>query len=147
VDVTDGGWGSGPVLGYAVVRLAHVLGRRMERDLAPLGLTPTGFSALFQLAARPDVSAAALARAILITPQSVGPLLDGLAAAGLVTRERSGPRGAIRTQLTGAGRERLAEAVAVVRRLDEELCARLPGVDHARLAALVGAAADGGWPS
>jgi DNA-binding MarR family transcriptional regulator len=143
----DDGWGSGPVLGYAVVRLAHVLGRRMERGLAPLQLTPTGFSALFQLQARPDASAAALARAILITPQSVGPLLDGLAAAGLVTRERSGPRGAIRTRLTDLGRERLAAAVDVVRALDEELRARLPGVDHARLAALVGAAADGEWPS
>ena len=133
-------------LGYAMVRLAHVLGRDMERRLAPLGLTPTGFSALFHLARSPAVSAAALARAILVTPQSVGPLLDSLTEAGLVVRERGGTRGAIRSLLTSAGQERLAEAQQIVRELDAQLAAHLPRVDHQQLAGLLHQAADT-WPS
>lgn len=133
-------------LGYAMVRLAHVLGRDMERRLAPLALTPTSFSALFHLARRPAVSAAALARAILVTPQSVGPLLDSLAEAGLVVRERGGTRGAIRTTVTPAGRQRLAEAQQTVRELDAQLSAQLPGIDHRQLAGLLHHTADT-WPS
>jgi DNA-binding MarR family transcriptional regulator len=134
-------------LGYAVVRVAHALGKEMERRLAPLALTPTGFSALFQLARSPGLSAAALARAILVTPQSVGPLFEGLAVAGLVAREPGGPRGAIRTTLTALGEERLAAADRAVRGLDEDLVAQLPGVDHPRLAGLLHRAADRPFPS
>lgn len=133
-------------LGYAMVRLAQVLGRDMERRLAPLGLTPTSFSALFHLVRSPAVSAAALARAILVTPQSVGPLLDNLAEAGLVTRERGGTRGAIRTVLTSSGQRRLAEAQRIVQELDAQLAAQLPAVDHEQLAGLLNHAVDT-WPS
>jgi len=133
-------------LGYAVVRLAHALGREMERRLAPLGLTPTSFSALFHLAHNPEVSAAALARLILVTPQSVGPLLASLADAGLVVRERgAGPRGAIHSSLTGAGRDRLDAAQRVVAELDDELVALVPGVDPARLAGQLQHAAEHDW--
>lgn len=133
-------------LGYAIVRLAHVLGRDMERGLAPLALTPTSFSALFHLARSPAVSAAALARAILVTPQSVGPLLDSLADEGLVVRERGGPRGAIRNALTPSGRQRLAAAQQIVRELDTQLTVHLPGIDPQLLAGLLHHTANS-WPT
>ena len=58
--------------------------------LAPLELTPTSFSALFRLSHHPGITGAALARLILITPQGVGPLLDGMDKSGLVLREQPG---------------------------------------------------------
>lgn len=122
-----------------------MLGRALDERLSSVGLTPTAFSALFHLARSPALSAAALARAILVTPQSVGPVLDGLAAVGLVVRERGGPRGAIRTTVTASGAQRLAAAQRVVRRLDDELSARLPGVDRHQLAAALHLAAEGGF--
>lgn len=123
-------------IGHTVVQLAHLLGRELDRRLASLGLSATGFSALFHLARQPQLSAAALARRILITPQSVGPLLDGLADGGLVQRRRDGGPGTpITTRLTEAGGARLAEALERVRALDDEVAGGLGAEDRERLAA------------
>lgn len=111
-----------PFLGYALVRVAHLLSQRMDRDLADLDLSSNGFGVLFQLDGDPDVSAAELARRVVLTPQSVGPLLDRMARDGLVERERpGGPGTAIVTRITVKGRQRLAEATALVRSLDDGL--------------------------
>ena len=114
-------------LGHTVVQLAHVLGRHMDRVLAPHDLSATSFSALFHLREEPSVSAAELARRVLITPQSLGPVLDRLEHLGLVERHRPGVRGArVRTEVTSAGRRRLDDAVSAVQALDRWLVAGLP---------------------
>lgn len=115
-----------PFIGYAVVRVAHVLSQKMDRQLSDLGLSANGYGVLFQLQSDPGVSSAELARRIVLTPQSVGPLLAKMARDGLVAREQpGGPGTAIITQITAEGQRRLEAATAVVHGLDAELVASL----------------------
>lgn len=112
-------------LGYTVVRLGHVLALRFETDLAAHGLTPSRFGVLAHLAADPGLGSGQLARLVMITPQSMGALLDDLERDGLVSR---GPaaRGRRRaTEVTAAGRERLRAAVPAVIALEAESVAIL----------------------
>jgi DNA-binding MarR family transcriptional regulator len=97
-------------LGYTVVRVGHVLSRRFEATLAAHGLTPRQFAVLAHLARDPGLGAGALARLVLITPQSMGALLDELAAAGLVARTPASRGKRRETALTAAGHARLAAA-------------------------------------
>lgn len=55
------------------------------------GLTPTQFGVLACLRDGDDFTKAQLARAVMVTPQSMDPLIDSLLARGLV--ERDGPPG------------------------------------------------------
>lgn len=115
-----------PFVGYALVRVAHLLSQRMDRGLADLELSANGFGVLFQLQSDPEVSAAELARRVILTPQSVGPLLARMARDGLVEREQpGGPGTAIITRITAVGRERLAAATALVQGLEDQLVAPL----------------------
>lgn len=115
-----------PFVGYALVRVAHLLSQKMDRQLADLELSANGYGVLYQLQSDPDVSSAELARRIVLTPQSVGPLLAKMARDGLVEREQPGGSGtAIITRLTAEGQRRLAAATALVQGLDDELVAPL----------------------
>lgn len=112
-------------LGYTVVRLGHVLALRFETELATHGLTPSRFGVLAHLAADPGLGSGQLARLVMITPQSMGALLDELERDGLVRR---GPaiRGRLRaTEVTAAGRERLRAAVPAVVALEAKSTAVL----------------------
>lgn len=118
-------------LGYTVVRVGHAVSRRFEALLAAHALTPRQFAVLAHLARDPGLGAGALARLVLITPQSMGTLLDELSAMGLVERPpaaRGHPR---RTRLTPAGHGRLAEAVPAVVAFEQALAAALPAADRA----------------
>lgn len=115
-----------PLVGYALVRVAHLLTQRMDRRLADLGLSATGFGVLFQLRHDPEVSSAELARRVMLTPQSIGPLLARLERDGLVDREPTGPPGArIITHITEPGRQRLVEAMALAQAVEDDLVAGL----------------------
>lgn len=115
-----------PFVGYVLVRVAHLLSQKMDRQLADLDLSANGFGVLFQLQSDPGVSSAELARRVILTPQSVGPLLARMARDGLVDREQVGGQGtAIITRITAEGRRRLAAATALVKDLDDELAAGL----------------------
>lgn len=109
-------------LGFTVVRLAHILQRRMDSALqAELGVSVRQFGALSYLAADPGIGSGALARKLLITPQSAGPLVDELVKRGLVLRDgdaRAGTRKAVR--LTPEGEDALQRGYAVAERLREE---------------------------
>ncbi len=125
-------------VGYRLVRLADRLGRRFADDLAPLGLTARQFSVLAVLAGNPGLTSAEIARAVLTTPQSTGPLLDQLAARGLV--DRGGQRGrgrAAPVRPTPEGLRLLAEAGARVAAQDADLRSRLGPRDTAGLLALL----------
>ena len=115
--------------------------------LAALELTQTSFSALFRLSHHPGITGAALPRLILITPQSVDPLLDGMAKSGLVAREQPGMGRPIHTTPTKTGRERLAQAIPLFAGMDAELVARLPPDVPNQLAALLHDIAEQPWPS
>jgi DNA-binding MarR family transcriptional regulator len=102
-------------VGYLLTRIAHVLGRRWSEDLRAYGVTARQHGALAVLAARPGISAGELARAVMITPQSTGELLDGLVARGLIERQEPAGRGrAGRLTLTAAGRRVLGDTAGVV---------------------------------
>lgn len=112
-------------LGYTVVRLGHVLALRFEAELAAHGLTPSRFGVLAHLAADPGLGSGQLARLVMITPQSMGALLDDLERDGLVSRGTAA-RGRLRaTEVTEAGRERLRAAVPSVVALEAESTAVL----------------------
>jgi DNA-binding MarR family transcriptional regulator len=107
-------------LGYTVVRLGHVLARQFAEALAEHGLTASGFGVLAHLARDPGLGSGQLARLVLITPQSMGVLLNDLEREGLVSR-RAARRGQRRTtEVTDAGQARLAAAAPAILRLDQQ---------------------------
>lgn len=76
---------------WELVQTSHVVTRRFRELFAAHGLTPTQFGVLACLRDGDDFTKAQLARAVLVTPQSMDPLIDSLLARGLV--ERDGPPG------------------------------------------------------
>ncbi len=120
---------------YLVVALAERLRRRFATALAPLDLTASQFSALAVLDRSPGITAAELARAILLRPQSVGPLLDRLEHRGLVSRGSRRGRGmAAPVTLTAAGHASLEAGAAIAQRLEAETREVLGPARHRALA-------------
>lgn len=106
---------------YRLMRVADQLRRRFDAALRPHGLTARRFSVLAVLQARPGATSAELARAVLMTPQSMGALLDQLEADGHVEpRGRRGRGRAAPARLSREGGVLLASAAASVRALDDE---------------------------
>lgn len=102
-------------IGYLLVRLAHTLSQRWSRDLAAQGLSARQHGVLAVLADQPGMSSGAVARAAMITPQSMGELLTGLGDRGLVRREPAAGRGhPARVEVTDEGRSLLAAAEPIV---------------------------------
>lgn len=123
-----------PYTSYALVRVAHLLEQRMDRLLSGLGVSATGFGVLLQLSNDPGVSSAELARRVIVTPQSIGPLLARLEREGLVDREPTGrPGTAIIRRITDTGRQRLAAATMLVQALDDDLVAGLEPAQRVEL--------------
>lgn len=76
---------------WELVQTYQVVARRFRELFAEHGLTPNQFGVLACLADGDDFTKAQLARAVLVTPQSMDPLIDSLLARGLV--RRAGPPG------------------------------------------------------
>ena len=90
-------------------------GRELERALtdtiAEHDLTTTQFGVLSLLATGADFTQSDLARAVLVRPQSVGPLITSLTERGLITRRGPGGRGRrAHFDLTTAGRHLIEHA-------------------------------------
>lgn len=124
---------------YRLIRVADRLRRRFDDALRPHGLSARQFSVLAVLRARPGVTSAELARAVLMTPQSMGALVDQLERAGLVQRRpRRGKGVPAPTELSAAGEETLDAAAATVtaleehtrHALDDDLAPLLRGLDR-----------------
>lgn len=126
-------------LGYEFIRRADTLSARFTQALREHGLTSRQFSALAVIAAGTTHSSAELARAIVMTPQSVGTLLDVLESRGWVHRA-SGTGSRLSTTLSESGQEKLASAYVTVDRLDREVRAAL-GSDYDELTRILRA-----WP-
>lgn len=122
-------------IGYLVKAVQSLLRVRMEEALAPLGLTVSQYSCLFRLTHDPGISAAALARSVFMTRQSMGTMLQQLLDRGLVTRPERAERGrALPTALTADGAALVAEAEVVVGRVEERMLAGVSAGDRAALA-------------
>lgn len=103
------------ILTWSLVRAARRSERLLAEVLLPHALTLQQFGVLAQLAVEAPVTQAALARAVLIRPQSAAALIDGMAARGLI--RRTGERGRGRRnplELTAAGSALLDEVWAPV---------------------------------
>ncbi len=113
---------SGPppqdISAWNLIQVAHLVGRRFHTALALVGLTPTQFGTLIQLDLHPEMSNNQIARAVLVTPQTMSELLTSLQLLGLVERAASAGRGRrVAVRLTDAGRdvlERSAHAIGQV---------------------------------
>lgn len=96
------------VLTWSVVRVARFAGQRLSERLAAHGLNPIHFGVLAYLAIAPEMTQADLARAVLVRPQSIAPLLDGLQDRGLIRRTGDRARGRRNpVQITDDGRQAL----------------------------------------
>ncbi|MBG0812100.1 MarR family transcriptional regulator [Methylosinus sp. H3A] len=84
-----------------------------DRCLANVGLTMALWVVLERIRASPALSTHALAKASMMTDQSVGELVSKLAKRSLVERV-SGPGRAIRHHLTDSGRELLERAAPLL---------------------------------
>jgi DNA-binding MarR family transcriptional regulator len=92
-----------------LVQTYHQVARRFHAAFAASGLTAHHFGVLVQLSREPGASQAALARAVLVTPQSMGALLQQMTQLGLVRRPAAvQPGRPIAVELTQHGRDVLA---------------------------------------
>ncbi len=76
---------------WELVQTAHLAARTFRDLFATVGLTPTQFGVLACLADGDDFTKAELARALMVRPQSMDPLIETLLSERLVVRD--GPPG------------------------------------------------------
>lgn len=100
---------------WTLVQTAHLAGRRFHEVFASHGLTAHQFGVLVQLSREPGLSQAALARGVLVTPQSIGEIVSQMEDAGLITRTPPAQRGgAISVRITPHGSATLAATYPLV---------------------------------
>jgi len=93
---------------WSLIRAAHRAQRELTLVFAEHGLSPVQFGVLSHLATGAEFTQAGLAREVLVRPQSLSGVLDGMVARGLVTRGSERTRGRRNPlALTAAGRELL----------------------------------------
>jgi DNA-binding MarR family transcriptional regulator len=96
----------GQGLGRVLKRAEQALLRAKSAALKPAGLTLGQYVALTELHRQPDITAASLARASLVTPQAMMVVLKSLEEQGLIVRSPH-PRhpNVLELRLTDPGRE------------------------------------------
>lgn len=100
---------------WELIQTSHVVARAFRELFARHGLTPTHFGVLASLADGDDFTKAELARANLITPQSMDPLIETLLQRGLVSRDGPPRRGrSAGIRITPQGRHALEAALPEV---------------------------------
>lgn len=106
--------------------------------LRPLGLTVPQYVVLYTLAEHQGISAAALARACLVTPQTIATVLTNLEAKALITR-RPHPwhRKVAEVQLTDEGQRVLVRADAEAVTIERELADGYTPQERAQFAELL----------
>jgi DNA-binding MarR family transcriptional regulator len=124
-----------PQIGYLIKEAQSRLRARMEDALGPLGLTVSQYSCLHRVQREPGISAAALARSVFMTRQSMSAMLQQLMDRGLVTRPEQPASGrALPMALTSAGAQLLDAAQTLVDRVEERMLAPLSPADRDALA-------------
>jgi DNA-binding MarR family transcriptional regulator len=126
-----------PLMASSVVLLlvgaGRLLERRVERELAALGLTLRHLGALGHLAHRPELSYSDLARRASVTAQSMHATVRGLEDRGAVRRTLAGHGHPARLEVTERGHELLDAVREAALRLDDDV---LHGLTDEQRAAL-----------
>jgi DNA-binding MarR family transcriptional regulator len=118
-------------LGLLLKHVQQALRSEVERALAGSGLTLPQAAVLSTLRSRPGQSSAELARASFMRPQSMAEVLEGMVAAGLLTR-RPHPAGgrALPLELTPKGTQALAAADAAMGGVEARMLGGLSPTDQ-----------------
>jgi len=128
-----------PLPVWDLVQTAHVVGRRFTELMSDAGLTPTQFAVLLNLQERDGATQAELARAVLVSPQSIGALLTPLLVRELVVRDGPGGRGRrAGLALTETGRQALHRAWGPVREFNRPAALGLTPAQAAMLGEILG---------
>lgn len=123
---------------WELVQTHHVVARAFRTLFAAHGLTPSQFGVLACLADGDDFTKAELARAVLVTPQSMDPLIDDLLTRGLVVRDLPARRGrASGVRITADGRALLDRVRPEVATLNSANSTGLPASEAAQLVELL----------
>jgi DNA-binding MarR family transcriptional regulator len=125
------------VVPWTVVRASHALSRVFTAELAKVGLKPNLFGILATLSRNPGMSSAELARQVRVTPQSMGALLRGLVADGLVSHPSPQRGQPLSLRLTPAGEELLGRAWPIIARMNRPSAMGLTAAEAAQLNALL----------
>lgn len=118
-------------LTYLMAKVGHLLERRLDQALTGVGLTLRQFIALAHIAARPGLSGADLARALLTSPQAVNTLVQRLVAAGLVDRADGPGRAPRALILSPSGARALRRAAPVATATEDSALRNATDVDLA----------------
>ncbi|OXM66173.1 MULTISPECIES: MarR family winged helix-turn-helix transcriptional regulator [Amycolatopsis] len=130
-------------LGASLARIVRRLMKAEEPVLREHGLSMWAYAALSSLAERPATSQLALAKAIGYDKTRLIGLLDELAEAGLVVRERDpADRRSHIVRLTPDGEARHAAARAGIRALEDELLGALSAAEQRAFRAMLARIAD-----
>jgi len=109
-------------LGSGIKRVEQVLMAEKARALRDFDLTVPQYATLLALSYVPGQSAAQLARAALVSPQTMATILNNLEAKKLITRDVSSLHARVLVcELTDAGRALVAKADRVARAIEDDL--------------------------
>lgn len=125
-------------LGFLLGRAHRLVRGWAERELGSLGIHPRDFGVLAIVCREQPCSQSQVAARLGITPPAVIGFVDGLEAAGLLQRSRSGSdRRTNHLVLTAKGQRCLTAAVAAVTEVQAELVRRLGAAGEAELRTLL----------
>jgi DNA-binding MarR family transcriptional regulator len=125
-------------LGLHLKRVEQELMAAKHAALRPLGLTVPQYVALYAIGEQPGISAAALARACLVTPQTIATVLANLEAKALITRQpHPWHQNVAEVRLTDEGRRLLEQADAEVVAIEQGLAGAYSSKERALLIELL----------
>ncbi|WP_346163959.1 MarR family winged helix-turn-helix transcriptional regulator [Streptomyces bangladeshensis] len=125
-------------LGSDIKRAEQALNATKTAVLKPAGLTIAQYGALLYCAAKPGISAAALARLCGVTPPTMNTVLKNLQERDLIVRTpHEWHKNVLETRLTDAGRAVLADADDRAVRVERALAAEFTDEERAALTGLL----------
>ncbi|MGW7787401.1 MarR family winged helix-turn-helix transcriptional regulator [Streptomyces tricolor] len=125
-------------LGSDIKRAEQALNATKTAVLKPAGLTIAQYGALLYCAAKPGISAAALARLCGVTPPTMNTVLKNLQERDLIVRTpHEWHKNVLETRLTDAGRAVLADADVRAVRVERALAAEFTDEERAALTGLL----------
>lgn len=126
-DPGEGKRGETGYIGYLLRQASNVTRQALERSLEDLDVTAPQFLLMTLINAYPGSSGADLARAAMLTPQTVSLVISNLERDGRLTRARDPEHGRIqRLDLTETGIELLKLCRERSREIEAQLAASMP---------------------
>lgn len=124
--------------GYLLARAGSESRRRFVEALAEEDLTLAAYSVLMILGTARSATQRQLAGAVGIDPRNLVPILDGLEASGLITRDKSpADRRRHAVKLSASGRTRLARLAEVGAEAERRMLEPLNATERKQLGSLL----------